>query len=333
VTQQDGDAYTVSFANGLTLVQGNTAYQVAAVPSSRDPSRLTLGYNSGNGTTQIPESQITGGSVGGVLKFRTESLDAARNQLGQLALALADNFNQQHRAGFDINGNPGQDFFSFSGARAVSNTNNIGNASLSVAYSNTSQVRASDYRMEFDGTSWQVIRLADNTKVATAAGTDINGNPILNFDGLQVSVAGTPQQSDSFIIKPVSDVASTLAMAISDSAQFAAAGAKNSGKGDNNNARQLLDLQNANLVEGKATLSGAYAGLVSRVGNQTATAKVTNASQAVIVGQLEAQQQSISGVNLDEEYGDLLRFQQYYMANAQVIQTASSLFDALLNIR
>ena len=46
-----------------------------------------------------------------------------------------------------------------------------------------------------------------------------------------------------------------------------------------------------------------------------------------------AQQQSMSGVNLDEEYGELLRFQQYYMANAQVIQTASSLFDALLNIR
>ena len=49
--------------------------------------------------------------------------------------------------------------------------------------------------------------------------------------------------------------------------------------------------------------------------------------------QLGAQQQSMSGVNLDEEYGELLRFQQYYMANAQVIQTASSLFDALLNIR
>ena len=49
--------------------------------------------------------------------------------------------------------------------------------------------------------------------------------------------------------------------------------------------------------------------------------------------QLGAQQQSMSGVNLDEEYGELLRFQQYHMANAQVIQTASSLFDALLNIR
>ena len=72
---------------------------------------------------------------------------------------------------------------------------------------------------------------------------------------------------------------------------------------------------------------------VSGVGNHTAAAKAIATSQAKIVTQLGAQQQSMSGVNLDEEYGELLRFQQYYMANAQVIQTASSLFDALLNIR
>ena len=52
-----------------------------------------------------------------------------------------------------------------------------------------------------------------------------------------------------------------------------------------------------------------------------------------MVTQLSNQQQSISGVNLDEEYGNLQRFQQYYLANAQVLQTANSLFDALLSIR
>lgn len=52
-----------------------------------------------------------------------------------------------------------------------------------------------------------------------------------------------------------------------------------------------------------------------------------------MVKQLTQQQQSVSGVNLDEEYGNLMRFQQYYQANAQVIQTATTLFSALLNIR
>lgn len=79
-------------------------------------------------------------------------------------------------------------------------------------------------------------------------------------------------------------------------------------------------------------MSGAYAGLVSNVGNQTATAKTNSTAQANIVTQLTTEQQSISGVNLDEEYGDLQRFQQYYLANAQVLQAASTLFNTLLSI-
>ncbi|KFK93475.1 MULTISPECIES: flagellar hook-associated protein FlgK [unclassified Serratia (in: enterobacteria)] len=333
ITQQDGDAYTVTFASGLTLVQGNSAYQVAAVPSGQDSARLTLGYLHGNGFSEIPEGQIANGSVSGVLKFRSESLDSARNQLGQLALALADSFNQQHQQGFDLNGDSGEDFFRFSGGRAINNSRNSGDASLSVAFTDTRKVQASDYRLEFDGSDWQVTRLADNTKVAAVMATSSDGKPILSFDGLQIGVAGQAQKHDSFILKPVSDIAGSLQVALGDSAQLAAAGAANSGKGDNDNAKKLLDLQTQTLVEGKATLSGAYAGLVSNVGNQTATAKVNNTAQNQIVKQLEVQQQSISGVNLDEEYGELLRFQQYYLANAQVIQTATAMFDALLNIR
>ncbi|HGW3587121.1 TPA: flagellar hook-associated protein FlgK [Serratia marcescens] len=333
VTQQDGDAYTVSFANGLTLVQGSNTYQVEAVPSSSDPSRLTIGYNRGNGASEVPEGQITSGTLSGVLKFRSETLDGVRNQLGQLALAMADSFNQQHRAGFDLNGDAGGDFFSFSGGRVVDNTRNTGDASLSVSYTDTGKVKANDYRVEFDGSSWQVSRLPDNVKVNATPGTSADGKPTLNFDGLEVSIDGNAQAKDSFTVKPVSDVAGNLKVAITDSSKIAAAGKDDSGRGDNENAKKLLDLQTKNLVDGKATLSGAYAGIVSGVGNQTAAAKAIATSQAKIVTQLGAQQQSMSGVNLDEEYGELLHFQQYYMANAQVIQTASSLFDALLNIR
>ncbi|CAI0751949.1 flagellar hook-associated protein FlgK [Serratia entomophila] len=333
VTQQDGDAYTVSFANGLTLVQGSTTYQVAAVPSSSDPSRLTLGYDRGHGASEVPEGQINSGSLSGVMKFRSETLDSARNQLGQIALALADSFNQQHRAGFDLDGDAGTDFFSFGGGRVVDNTRNTGDVSLSVSYTDTGKVKANDYRVEFDGSNWQVSRLPDNVKVNATAGTDADGKPTLNFDGLQVSIDGDAQAKDSFTVKPVSDVAGTLKVAISDSSKIAAAGKDDSGRGDNDNAKKLIDLQTQKRVDGKATFSGAYAGLVSSIGNQTASAKVATTSQANIVTQLARQQQSISGVNLDEEYGELLRFQQYYMANAKVVETASSLFDTLLSIR
>ena len=72
---------------------------------------------------------------------------------------------------------------------------------------------------------------------------------------------------------------------------------------------------------------------VSDIGNKTATLKTSSTTQGNVVTQLSNQQQSISGVNLDEEYGNLQRFQQYYLANAQVLQTANAIFDALVNIR
>ncbi|AAM86058.1 flagellar hook-associated protein FlgK [Yersinia pestis] len=336
VTQQDGDAYNVSFAGGLSLVQGPNAYKVEAIPSSADATRLTLGYKRGNGeATEVDESRITTGSLGGTLKFRSEALDSARNQLGQLALVMADSFNTQHNAGFDINGDEGEDFFSFADPTVLKNAKNQGNASITVEYKDTSKVKASDYTVEFDGTDWQVTRLSDNTKVQTTPGVNADGDPTLEFEGVAIKIDnGTPgpQAKDKFTIKTVSNVAANLQVAITDSSKIAAAGSADGGISDNTNAQALLDLQSKKLVEGKTTLSGAYAGLVSNVGNQTATAKTNSTAQANIVTQLTTEQQSISGVNLDEEYGDLQRFQQYYLANAQVLQAASTLFNALLSI-
>ncbi|MCX2960114.1 MAG: flagellar hook-associated protein FlgK, partial [Serratia symbiotica] len=68
-------------------------------------------------------------------------------------------------AGFDLNGKAGSDFFSFSGSHVVDNTHNTGSASLSVSYSDTQKVKTQDYRVEFDGSNWQVSRLQDNVKV------------------------------------------------------------------------------------------------------------------------------------------------------------------------
>ena len=91
VAVQDSGTYNVSFANGYTLVQGSTASQLAAVKSSADPARTTIAYvDAAAGSVEIPEKQITTGSLGGLLTFRSGDLDNARNALNQMALAFAD---------------------------------------------------------------------------------------------------------------------------------------------------------------------------------------------------------------------------------------------------
>ncbi|MFW6346826.1 MAG: flagellar basal body rod C-terminal domain-containing protein, partial [Halomonas sp.] len=105
------------------------------------------------------------------------------------------------------------------------------------------------------------------------------------------------------------------------------------GSGDNRNALALQDLQNQLLVGGRASLNQAYAGLVSDVGNRTNTAQVNLDARQGLSEQLKAVQQSDSGVNLDEEAANLLRYQQFYAANARVIDTASTIFDTILGLR
>lgn len=95
----------------------------------------------------------------------------------------------------------------------------------------------------------------------------------------------------------------------------------------------MQNLQSQALVGGRASLSQAYGGMVSDVGNRTNIVKVNLDARQGLTDQLKAVQQSESGVNLDEEAANLIRYQQFYMANARVIDTASTLFDTILGLR
>ncbi|NYS61693.1 flagellar hook-associated protein FlgK [Vreelandella salicampi] len=103
--------------------------------------------------------------------------------------------------------------------------------------------------------------------------------------------------------------------------------------GDNRNALALQDLQSQDVVGGSASVSGAYGGMVSDVGNRTNITQVNLDARQGLTDQLEAVQQSESGVNLDEEAANLIRYQQYYQANAKVIDSATTIMDTILGLR
>lgn len=331
VSVQDSGTYNISIANGYNLVQGSRANQLAAVPSSADATRLTVAYvDATAGSVEIPEKLLSGsGSLGGLLTFRSEDLDKARNTLNQLALTFADAMNKLHEAGFDANGKAGEALFKFGTPAVLSNSRNTGSATVSATVDNSALVQATDYKLEKNGASWTVTRLSDKTSFSVSPGTD----GTLSFDGLKVAVSGTANDKDSFTVKPVADTIVNMELAISDESKLAMSAEQKGGESDNRNGQKMLDLQSAKVVGGNKSFNDAYAALVSTVGSTTASLKTSSETKANVVTQLSNQQQSISGVNLDEEYGNLQRYQQYYLANAQVLQTASTLFDALINIR
>ncbi|MEC9021538.1 MAG: flagellar hook-associated protein FlgK, partial [Pseudomonadota bacterium] len=209
---QDGKTYNLSLPNGQPLVTGDTAYKLEAVTSPNDPQRIVVGYREGargNGNlVSLDEGLITGGSLGGLMSFRSETLDKTQNQIGQLAASIALEFNAQHQKGVDLNGEQGQEFFSIGQSNAYYNTDNKGSAEVSATIdsANTSALRATDYTVRVINASteeFEVIR-KDTGEALEADEWSFSDN-VLSFAGVDVNFNDfdLAQNGDSFEIQPL----------------------------------------------------------------------------------------------------------------------------------
>ncbi|HMM54928.1 MAG TPA: flagellar hook-associated protein FlgK [Candidatus Desulfobacillus sp.] len=418
--EADG-SFSVFIGNGQALVVGIQSFNMTAAPSPEDATRIAVGITlPGGASGTLPESMLTGGTLGGLLAFRRESLDVAQNSLGRIALGLAETFNAQHRLGQDLDGVLGGNFFKAPQPQVVypNTPANGGNAVIGVAVANVAGLTTSDYRLSaVGGGNYTLVRLSDNATLFS--GTTLPQT----VDGLAISLAsGAANAGDSFLIQPTRAAASDITVALTDARKIAAAApirtapaggnsgsgaisagrvngpppvnvnltqtvtltfnnpptsfdvngtgtgnpagvaftaggdisyngwtvqisgtpaagdvftisANSAGVADNRNALLLAGLQNEkSLLGGSANYQSAYAQIVSQVGSKTREIQVTAAAQENILRRAEDAQQSISGVNLDEEAANLLRYQQAYQASGKMIDIASRLFETLLDI-
>lgn len=449
---QDGKTYNISLPNGQPLVTGTRSFKLEAVQADYDPQRTVVGYRDGGGNTiQLDESTITGGSIGGLMTFRTETLDKTQNQIGQLAASFAFAYNAQHQQGVDLDGNQGESFFA---VRAPSGYGYEGNSDpdslTSVAFdpATSQNLRATDYTVAFEddgaGNVTPIVSRNDNGSVLDGAAGESDyvddtdwdpatGTGTLTFGGVTLTFNVAVDEGDRFEIQPLRRAAAGMDTLISDLDKIAAGsfGIEQAGdlavedvrvagenafsnttpplevtldgsgqvsidgytgsvfvngeertldgtgtiqdasgtapavlvpgdeisidgiaftlsdvtpgtatfqqgisaSGDNRNALALQNLQSENVVGGSASVSGAYGSIVSDVGNRTNVVKVNLDARQGLTDQLRAVQQSESGVSLDEEAANLIRYQQFYQANARVIDTAGTIMDTILNLR
>jgi flagellar hook-associated protein 1 FlgK len=441
-TVGDNNSLTVTIANGQPLVTGNVASQLAAVQSPTKPDQLQVAFVSGSRSSTLSDSSITGGLLGGLMQFRSDTLTSAENQLGAVAATLATAFNNQNQLGQDNNGDLGQPLFTLPPVTGVGSTlnNPTSDTAIKATISDTTKLTASDYNVKYDGVNFVVTRESDGAK------TTIDPYPQTvpqTIDGVDFSISGTTAAAgDSYEVRPTNGAAAGISVAITDPDKIAtgvpistAVGTANTGKatispgtidktyagnpltapvtltyaandpttpsaggtlnfdpatqdvtvtdstgtatvypagtpvpystgsqisvggvnlaitgtpanndtftispnssgvGDNRNAAAMAALQTANLMKGgTATLQGSYAQLVSFVGNNARAAQVNGAAADTLLTTVTTSQQNVSGVNLDEEAANLLRFQQAYQASGKVIQIASTLFNTLLSL-
>ena len=324
---EQGSDYNVFIGNGQPLVVGTTASTLATVASSTNPEKSEVAFLASNGSLiPLTGSALTGGELGGLLDFRTESLEPAQNELGLVAIGLADTFNTLHESGYGLDGSTGIAFFAAGLPEVGEDSNNTGNAVIGAVISSTSALTTSDYKLQYDGASYTVTRLSDNTVTTFASFPQ-------TIDGVTLNLAsGAAAAGDSFLIRPTVNGASGFGVAITDPAQLAAAGAPGA-VGDNSNALLLTGLQTSQtLGNGTLTYQDAYAQMVSQIANKTSELAMSSSVASSILSEATLAIQSESGVNLDEEAANLLRYQQAYQAAGKLMQIASDLFDVLLSI-
>ena len=332
VNGNDGSV-NVFIGNGQSLVLGNTATSIGTMRNIFDKSQLDVSLRSGTTEYSI-SSQITGGKLGGLLAFRDEVINPAQDSMGRIAIGLAATFNTQHQLGDDINGNPGGLFFNDIVASSPqvlsSSNNNPASGTVGVSISDTNLMKASEYRLNYDGATFSLQRLSDNTIVDS--GFAIGDFPrTVAGDGITLTLSGSAAAGDSFLIRPVRNGGSDISVAIGSAAEFAAAASGNA-LGDNSNALALVAMQLKNVMGGSTeTYQSAYAKLVSSVGGVTNKAKINANAQSTLLNKAVEEQQNVSGVNLDEEAANLVKFQQAYQASAQLVRIANEVFQTLIN--
>jgi len=232
VVPQDDSSFNIFIGSGQPLVVGSTVARLEVVPGQGDPNRHEVQFISG-GSRQGITSQITGGELGGLIRYREEVLDSTMNSLGRLALAVSDQVNTQLGQGLDLKGQVGSALFGDYNDPALAKLRvnafaGNSNAQPVLNITNTSQLSTSDYLMEYDGSSYKVRRLSDNqlmtateNPVGTLSITDKNGRD----QGFQIVLGNpAPAAGDKFSLQPTrrgaADITATLDQA--DQLAFAA---------------------------------------------------------------------------------------------------------------
>ena len=226
---QDDNGLNLFVGSGQPLVVGNTVSRLEAVTGRADPTRMEIDFVSGN-SRQAVTTLLTGGELGGLIRYRQDVLDTTLNAMGRLSLAVSDQVNTQLGQGLDLKGQVGTGLFNnfndpaLAALRVRAYSGNS-NAQPLLNINNTSVLSTSDYRLELSGTGYSARRLSDNAPI-----TVTNNAGVLSFadasgrdQGFTVDVSGTPAPvvGDTFELQPTRRGASSISAVLDQPDQLA----------------------------------------------------------------------------------------------------------------
>ena len=229
VVDQGDNSINLFIGSGQPLVVGKEASVLQTKPGLSDPGRLDIQLVSGNSAQDVSDL-ISGGELGGLLRYRDDVLDQAFNALGRISLAIASEFNQQLGKGLDLNGQVGSDLFgdinsdAYMDLRSRGREGNRSDAALDVRIADTSTLSTSDYELTFTSdTEFTVRRVNDNRVLGPFDVSAAEGEPgYAAFDGLDLSgQTGNYMEGDRYLLTPTRNAAQSLSVVMTEPQQLA----------------------------------------------------------------------------------------------------------------
>jgi flagellar hook-associated protein 1 FlgK len=251
-TTDPNGALNVFVGNGQPLVLQGQTTSLTTVANQFNASQLEISTSTSNGN--VISGSITSGDLGGLLSARSQVINPALNQLGQVATAFSQTVNSQQGDGLDLSGNLGANIFAVGTPLATASSKNTDavTAGVSVNANGLGALTADNYILSFQGGTPSLTDTTTGVSV-TPTGAGTSANPY-TANGVSIVLSGTPAASDQFLIQPTATAASSIDVVLTNPSQIAAAGAvKTAAAGTNTGAASIssgtvLDSTNANLL-------------------------------------------------------------------------------------
>ncbi|TDP85648.1 flagellar hook-associated protein 1 FlgK [Halanaerobium saccharolyticum] len=345
--REDAQGNLIVSTNGMQLVNGSDAYNLEIEPG--EPGKFNDQIIHSRTGTEI---KPTNGKVAAWQEMRDEKLDFYSGRLNKLAATMVEEFNTQHKKGYDANGVDGENFFQPVSENSTESV--ISQLDLTAAIKDLDtgldKIAAGnkniDSFVEIDtlGNDLSGNYQVEVTEGATADEfelkiSDSDGNqvyPATAGDSVTVN-AGDPVNlevdADGNIYTQGDNTAAStddFTLTFTDTGKKNISLNKSIGNGENANA--LGNIFNSDSVIEGTSLEGYFRTIVTSVGAESSRAQKMKNNQDAVLKQLDTLDRSVSGVSLDEEMAKLIKYQQSYNAAAKYITKTEELLDSLMTI-
>jgi flagellar hook-associated protein 1 FlgK len=340
---------SVLVGSGQTLVQG-THQNTISTQANANGLEDVIWVDSSNNIVMLNDG-ISGGKLRGWLDTRDQDIRNYLNRLDTISQSLMDEVNTLHAGGYGLDGSTTIDFFTGSATAGgtmdswltiTAEDGGAGNVSISLVAGGT----AGAEQVTEDPITGEIqIAIESGASSRASIAAQLQGHP-----GIAAAVAVAPPDPATTLVTLGSGTDAVLlsgglsaagihvnSAIVNDTNKIAAASGFDTTPGDkpgdNSNAIAIANLQDALTMSGGTAAFGSYyASLVSDVGHAVVQADSYHGHQSQMVTQLENYRESVSGVSIDEEMVNLVKFQNAYQAAAKLISTADEMLQTVMNM-